>query len=105
MESELTLGDIYEDIAERLAMARTKALMGERQEALGVFRGASLDYRRFHEVLQGFPGYHALEHAFQVTLTTLASERSEILPVPVKLEAKSPLSRTSRVRRKTSQAA
>src|SRR5260221_11387317 len=76
MDSEFTLGDIFEDIAERLAAARTKALMGERQEALGVFRGASLEFTRFREVLKDYPGYHALEHAFQATLTALHDEQS-----------------------------
>jgi hypothetical protein len=77
MESELTLGDIYDDISERLAMARTKALMGERQEALGVFRGASLDYTRFRDVLTGYPGFHALDHAFNVTMAALGEEQSQ----------------------------
>lgn len=76
MEEEFTLGDIYEDIAERLAAARTKALLGEREEALGVFRGAALDYRRFREVLAGYPGCHALEHAFNATLTSLEDEHA-----------------------------
>ena len=75
MESELTLGDIYEEIAERMAQARTKALMGEREEALGLFHLASLDFTRFREVLKDYPGYHALEHAFLVTLGALSSEQ------------------------------
>ena len=74
MDGEFTLGELFEDIAERLASARTKALMGEREEALGLFQGASLDYTRFREVLQGVPGHHALEHAFAVTMHALCSE-------------------------------
>src|SRR5690348_15651823 len=99
MEGELTLGDIYDDISERLALARTKALMGERQEALGVFRGASLDYRRFREVLTDFPGFHALEHAFNVTLTALDSEQTH-----TERAARQP-SRPARARKKVSRAA
>ena len=75
MESELTLGDIFEEISERMAQARTKALMGEREEALGLFQSASLDYTRFHEVLKDYPGFHALEHAFLVTLGALCGEQ------------------------------
>ena len=75
MEGEFTLGDIYEEIAERLALARTKALMGERQEALGLFQGASLDYTRFREVLAGYPGARALEHAFDVTMAARNAEQ------------------------------
>lgn len=76
MERELTLGDIFEDIAERLALARTKALMGERQEALGLFQGASLDFTRFRDVLADYPGFYALEHAFDSTLTSLSGEQA-----------------------------
>lgn len=74
MESELTLGDLYEEISDRLAAARTKALMGERQEAMGLFRGASLDFTRFREVLHDYPGFYALEHAFTITLQHLGAE-------------------------------
>src|SRR5437868_14824408 len=81
MEGEPTLGDIYEEIAERMAQARTKALMGEREEALGLFHGASLDFTRFREVLKDYPGYHALEHAFLVTLGALGNEQEpEAIP-------------------------
>ena len=82
MECELTIGDIYDEIAERLALARTKALMGERQEAIGIFQGASLDFTRFRDVLRGCPGYHALEHAFTVTMEALCAEQSIVSPAP-----------------------
>ena len=72
---EMTLGDIFDEIAERLAAARTKALMGEREEALGLFQGASLEYTRFQDVLQGYPGHLALKHAFEITLGALCDER------------------------------
>lgn len=78
METEITLGEIYEDISERLALARTKSLMGERREALGLFQGAFLEFRRFREVLNGYPGFHALEYAFQATLNTLCEEDERV---------------------------
>ena len=78
MENEITLGEVYEDISERLALARTKALMGERHEALGIFQGASLEFRRFREVLTDYPGYHALEYAFNATLNTLCAEEEHL---------------------------
>lgn len=93
MECELTLGDIYEEIAERLALARTKALMGEREEALGQFQGASLDFKRFREALEGYPGFHALEHAFCVTLSALSTEQERQTP---EVAASKPRKRTSR---------
>jgi hypothetical protein len=101
MEGETTLGDIYEDIAERLATARTRALMGERQEALGVFRGASLDYLRFRDVLVSYPGFQALDHAFNVTLTVLSAEQS---PASHARLSTSP-ARSSKARKRIRQAA
>ncbi len=80
MEIEQTIGDIYEEIAEQLAQARTKALMGERQEAQGLFQKASLDYQRFRDALATYPGAHALEHSLGATLQVLCGEqmRAEI---------------------------
>ena len=75
MQTESTLGDIYEEIADQLALARTKALLGERREALGIFQAISLEYTRFREVLSAGPGFHALEHAFTVTMTALRDEQ------------------------------
>ena len=74
MEGEPMLGDIYEEIADRLAEARTRALMGERQEALGLLQAARLEYTRFRDVLKDYPGHRALEYAFDVTLGQLCAE-------------------------------
>jgi len=102
MESEWTIGDLYDEISERLALARTKALMGEREVALGIYQGASLDYTRFKQILSDYPGYHALEHAFQVTLNALATEQGRSVAEPVGSEKKG---RAPRGTRKTSKAA
>lgn len=75
MQPETTLSDIYEEIADKLALARTKALMGEPCEALGIFQAASLEYTRFRDVLSAYPGFYALEHAFGVTMTALQAEQ------------------------------
>ena len=75
MQTESTSSDIYEEIADQLALARTKALMGQPCEALGIFQAASLEYTRFRDVLSAYPGYCALEHAFTVTLTALRDEQ------------------------------
>ena len=104
MEPEITLGDMYEDIADRLAIARTKALMGERQEALDVFQGVSLDYRRFQEVLKDYPGYHALEHAFLATMDALCAEETRHLHA-AQAQAEGVLSPLAKPRRKARQAA
>ncbi len=78
MNDEMTLGDIFDDIAERLAQARTRALMGERQDALGLMRAAALEYQRFREALQDYPGHHALAYAFDVTMDQLCAEQSQL---------------------------
>ncbi len=82
-------------------MARTKALMGERQEALGVFRGASLDYLRFRDVLTGYPGFHALDHAFNVTMAALDTEQT---PAPSPSDQVA-AARSNRTRKRVSRAA
>jgi hypothetical protein len=104
MENEFTLGDIYEDIAERLAIARTKALMGERQEALNAFQQVSLDYHRFRDVLEGYPGFRALEHAFQATMTALCAEEEQSLR-SARASETTALFRLTKPRRKARQAA
>src|SRR5260221_11295707 len=73
--TEFTLGDLFEDLAERIATARTKALMGERQEALGLFQGAFLEYTRYREVLTSYPGHLSLEHDFEETRCALCQEK------------------------------
>jgi hypothetical protein len=86
-ESDITLGDVYERIADRLAEARTRALMGERQEALGLFQAASLDYTRFREVLSDYPGSHALDYAFTITMNQLCAEQQRAEPAEVTEQA------------------
>ncbi len=75
MQEELTLGEIYDAIAEKLAEARTMAIMGERQQALGVLHGAALEMTRFRDVLRDVPGYLALDHAFETTMRSLCAEQ------------------------------
>ncbi len=77
MQTEPTLSDIYEELADQLALARTKALMGEPCEALGIFQAASLEYTRFRDVLSVYPGFYALKHAFTVTMTALQGEQQK----------------------------
>ncbi len=81
-DTELTAGDVYDQLCEQVAAARTRALMGERAEALRLFQTASLEYERFRDALQGLP-LHALEHDFTVTRQILSVDRclSELAPV------------------------
>lgn len=69
------MGDIFEDIADRIASARTRALMGERQEALALLQCARIDFLRFREVLRAYPGCLALEHSIESATRTLCEER------------------------------
>src|SRR6185369_2839338 len=84
--TDFTLGDLFEDLAERIATARTKALMGERQEALGLFQSAFLEYTRYQEVLAGYPGHLSLEHDFEETRRSLCQEKETPLSPNRRLE-------------------
>lgn len=70
------MGDIFEDIAERVATARTRALMGERREALAILQRARMDYMRFQEVLHDYPGSLALARSLEAARAALDAERS-----------------------------
>src|SRR4051794_34654998 len=77
MNSEWTVGAVFEDISDRVALGRSRALMGERDEALAILQCARLDYLRFQEALEGFPGRLSLEHSLESALAALREERSE----------------------------
>ena len=77
MNEERTVGDIFEDIAERVATARTRALMGERQEALTQLQRARMDYLRFREVLESYPGSLALQRSLEAAQAALCEERAQ----------------------------
>jgi hypothetical protein len=63
METEITLGEIYGDRAAR---------------GTGTISGTSLEFHRFREVLNDYPGYHALKYAFNATLNTLCAEDARL---------------------------
>src|ERR1043166_3497332 len=94
--TDYTLGDLFEDLAERIATARSKALMGERQEALGLFQGAFLEYTRYREVLASYPGHLSLEHDFEETRRTLMEEKQWPAPRQTKAESSLPARKASR---------
>ena len=73
-DMELTAGDIYDALQERLALARTRALMGERALALDALHEARAEYETYRDALQGFP-LHSLEHAFTQTMQALCAEK------------------------------
>jgi hypothetical protein len=77
MTKEWTVGDIFEELAERVATARTRALMGERQEALALLQRAQMDYLRFREVLKSYPGNLALQRSLEAAQATLCEERAQ----------------------------
>jgi len=83
-----TVGDIFEEIAERVATARTRALMGERQEALTLLQCARIDFLRFREVLRAYPGSLALEHSLEAAQAALCEERCRDYDLPEEQPAK-----------------
>lgn len=99
-EMEQTLDDVFEEIAEGLAQARTRSLMGEREEALGLLQRASLEFTRFREVLKDYPGFLALEHDLMLSRTGLCTEYHR-----ADEPAADAANRRTRSRRKTERAA
>lgn len=87
---ELTAGAVYDALHERLALARTRALMGERVLAHDLLRQAHADYEMYKDALQGFP-LHALVHAFTVTMQTLCAEKMIEADGGVQSAAETPL--------------
>ena len=96
MEGERTLGEIYDELQDKLSLARTHALMGEREAALGLLRGASLEFTRFRDVLTAFPGFYALEHAFTTTRCSLETEADRLLELELPVTAAKPKRRTKK---------
>ena len=84
------MGELFEEIAEQVANARTRALMGERHEALALLQRARMDYLRFREVLHGYPGSLALEQSMDVAQAALCAERAitpeRMVDEPIPLE-------------------
>ena len=74
-EMDCTAGDIYDALHEQIALARTRALMGEWCQAQSLFEQARDEYALYKTVLKGLP-LHALEHAFTETMQILSAERN-----------------------------
>ncbi len=96
MEGEQTLGEIYDELQDKLSLARTHALMGERETALGLLRGASLEFTRFRDVLTAFPGFYALEHAFSTTRCSLEAEADKAFEIEQPFMIAKPKRRTKK---------
>ena len=74
-EMDCTAGDLYDALHEKIALARTRALMGEWCQAQSLFEEAREEYTMYRAVLQGLP-LHALDHAFTETMQILSAERN-----------------------------
>lgn len=88
MNSEPTLSDIYDSIAEQIASAQTRALMGEREEALGLMHGAHLDYMRFETVLADLSDRPALPNSYRTAIAALHDQRDRAADLAVRRPAR-----------------
>lgn len=61
----MTPGAIFEDLADRLATARTRFLLGEHAEARALLESVWIDYLRHRDALRGMAGHAALVHSFE----------------------------------------
>lgn len=100
MSSDQSVGDVFDDIAEGLAGARTSALMGERETALGLLQRTVLKYARFRDILKSYPGFMALERDLEMSKAALCQDQSRMVS-----EVCLPLPKQVRSRRKTDRAA
>lgn len=72
-----TIGSVFEEIAELVAQSRTRALMGERVEALRLLLAADEEYRSMKDLLDEFPGSLALVHSMDTAWHELQDECSD----------------------------
>ena len=70
-DTQFSVGSIYESISDALATARTKARIGDMEEANSILHSAQMDFNRFRNVLEVYPGFNALEYALSITHDTL----------------------------------
>ena len=70
-QTEVSLGEIYDCIADTLSQSRILCLQGKRCEAIKVYEAASQEFNRFQPELRGFSGYVALQEAFIKTCNGL----------------------------------
>lgn len=70
---EWTIGQIFNEVAEKVAEARTHILMGEPAIALQRLRTAQKDYLEYSEVLASYPGSLSLSKSMEETLALLLS--------------------------------
>lgn len=79
MDREMTVGTVLDEIAEMIAAAKSFALTGEREAALGTLRLAALEMARWGDVLNDAPGYREAQRAFEVAEAALTEQRLEML--------------------------
>jgi len=58
---------LFDSLTDRLATARTLALMGDHDEARSLLASARADFEEWREVLAGYAGVEAMEHSLRVT--------------------------------------
>lgn len=73
-DTQFSVGGIYDAISDTLAKSRTKALLGKQDEAIDYLRSAQLEFNRFREVLENYPGFQALLFALDITYKTLEAQ-------------------------------
>ena len=108
-DMEMTAGDLFDALYEQIALAKTRALMGETEQAHTLFEDAAREYAQYADIFSSLPGHLSLEHDLEATRQMLGQNsvqpaQSDILPAltTTVLPAAPP---KQRVRRRTSKAA
>ena len=108
---ELTAGDLFDALYERVAEVKTRALMGEIEQAYTLFQSVAREYAQYADVFAGLPGQLSLEHDLEATRQMLCPnssqpERRDVLPELTSLPTAPSLAEPKqRVRRRASKAA
>ena len=108
-DMELTAGDLFDALYEQIALAKTRALMGETEQAHVLFADAAREYAQYADIFASLPGHLSLEHDLEATRQMLCQNsvrpaQPDILPIltATAMPAAPP---SQRIRRRTSKAA
>ncbi len=108
-DMELTAGDLFDALYEQIAMAKTRALMGETEQAHTLFEDAAREYAQYADIFSSLPGHLSLQHDLETTRQMLCHNSIQPAQPDLLPELTMPAMPTAppkqRVRRRTSKAA
>lgn len=109
-DMELTAGDVFDALYEQIALAKTRALMGETEQARMLLEDAAREYAQYADIFASLPGHLSLEHDLEATRQMLCRDsiqpaQPDILPELTTTAMPAAPPKQQRVRRRASKAA